>query len=69
MDKDLHRWKYYISKLPDSLHINVHGTDLFRDYMIGGIPHYILIDASGNILLSNAPDPDSREIRALLGNP
>jgi len=31
-----------------------------------GIPHYLLIDASGNIYQSKAPGPDSNEIRSLL---
>jgi len=34
--------------------------------MLGGIPHYILIDASGNIYKSNAPAPDSPEIKGIL---
>jgi len=33
---------------------------------MGGVPHYILIDASGNIYQSNAPGPDSKEIKDML---
>ena len=65
-DKDLDKWMNYISKLPDGLHINASNTTLFEDYMMGGIPHYILIDAAGNIIQSNAPDPDSKEIKSML---
>jgi len=35
---------------------------------MGGVPHYIIIDASGNIYQSKAPGPDSNEIRSLLGD-
>lgn len=67
MDKDLDRWKSYISKLPGAaLHINANSTEIYKHYMLGGIPHYIIIDANGNIYRSNAPDPDSNEIRAML---
>jgi thiol-disulfide isomerase/thioredoxin len=67
VDKDLDNWQRYISKLPvDGLHINSYNTGLYQDYMIPGIPHYILIDASGNIYQSKATGPDSNEIRSLL---
>jgi len=67
VDKDLEKWQRYISKLPaDGLHINASGTGFSQDYMVGGVPHYIIIDASGDIYQSNAPDPDSNEIRSLL---
>ena len=66
VDEDLDRWKAYISKLPAGLHMNAHNSGLYKDYMIGGIPHYMIIDASGDIYLSNAPGPDSREIKNIL---
>ncbi|MEA3479907.1 MAG: TlpA disulfide reductase family protein [Bacteroidota bacterium] len=67
VDKDLDKWKNYILKLPDGgMHINAYNKGLYQDYMMGGIPHYILIDASGKIIQSNAPDPDSKEIRSVL---
>jgi thiol-disulfide isomerase/thioredoxin len=67
VDKDLDKWRRYISKLPaDGLHINSYNTGLYQDYMIGGVPHYIIIDASGNIYQSKAQGPDSDEIRSLL---
>jgi len=66
VDKDVDKWKKYISKLPEGLHINASNTTLYMDYMMGGIPHCILIDAAGNIIQSNAPDPDSREIKSML---
>jgi thiol-disulfide isomerase/thioredoxin len=67
IDKDLDRWRNYLSELPtEALHINAGNTGLYQDYMLGGIPHYILIDASGNIYKSNAPAPDSPEIKGIL---
>ncbi len=67
IDKDLDKWQKFISKLPaDGLHINASGTGLRQDYMMGGVPHYIIIDASGDIYQSKAPGPDSNEIRSLL---
>ena len=66
-DKDLDKWQNYISKLPGGgLHVNSNSTGLYTDYMISGIPHYIIVDASGNIYQSNAPDPDSNEIKSIL---
>ena len=67
IDKDLDKWQNYISKLPaDGLHINSSGTRFWQDYMINGIPHYIIIDPSGKIYESDAPDPDSEAIKSIL---
>ena len=67
VDKDLDKWKDYISKLPgDGMHINANSSDIYKDYMMGGVPQYIVIDSHGNIYQSNAPAPDSGEIKSLL---
>jgi len=67
IDKDIDRWRNYLSALPaKAVHINAGNSGLYQDYMLGGIPHYILIDASGNIYKSNAPAPDSHEIKGML---
>ena len=67
IDQDLEKWKKYISKLPDKvLQINSNWSRLQQDYMLQGIPRYILIDPEGNIYNSNAPDPDSDEIKSIL---
>ena len=67
VDKDLEKWRTYLSKLPaGGIHINSGSSDLYKDYMIQGIPHYIIIDKSGNIYKSNAPNPDSEEIINIL---
>jgi thiol-disulfide isomerase/thioredoxin len=69
VDEDLEKWKDYISRLPSGiLHINAGGTSIRKDYMIPGVPHYILVDPSGKIYDSNAPDPDTEEIKSLLTN-
>jgi len=67
VDKDLDKWKNFISKLPDDgMHINASSFDFHKDYMMGGVPHYIVIDAFGNIYQSKAPAPDSHEIKSML---
>jgi thiol-disulfide isomerase/thioredoxin len=38
-------------------------SELNKDYIINGIPRFILIDAAGNIVDANAPRPSSEEIR------
>ncbi len=67
VDKDLDKWKNYISKLPgDGMHINANSSEIYKDYMMGGVPHYIVVDAYGNIYQSKAPAPDSGEIKHML---
>ena len=67
IDKDRDKWKNYISNLPgDGMHINASSSDFHKDYMMGGVPLYIVIDAHGNIYQSKAPAPDSHEIKSIL---
>lgn len=67
VDDDLDKWQTYLSTLPEGgIHLNAESKKLRQDYMIQGIPHYIIIDASGRIYQSNAPDPDSEEIKGIL---
>ncbi len=67
IDKDLDEWQKYISKLPaNGLHINSYNTGLRQDYLVWGVPSYIIIDASGNIFQSNAPGPGTNEIKSIL---
>lgn len=40
-------------------------SQFVQDYMIKGIPRFILLDPQGNIVKSNAPRPSSEEIRTL----
>ena len=40
-------------------------SKFIKDYMIQGIPGFILIDPSGNIVNSNAPRPSNKDLIAL----
>ncbi len=67
IDNDHEKWQDYISKLPEGiLHIQSNNPGFRQEYMIPGVPHCILIDASGKIITSNAPNPDSDEIKGML---
>jgi thiol-disulfide isomerase/thioredoxin len=67
VDKEVEKWQDYISQLPDGIvHIHSDNPGFRQEYMIWGVPHCILIDASGKIISSHAPDPDSDEITAML---
>ncbi len=67
IDDDLEQWKKYLSEHPtEGMHIHTESSELRKNYMMGGIPHYILIDAAGNIYQSNAPGPDTHEIKGIL---
>ena len=67
VDKDLDKWKRYVSELQEGgLHINAYHTSLWDDYMMFGVPYYIIIDANGKVFQCRAPAPDSREIMDLL---
>ena len=66
-EKDHEKWKQMVDEL------ELGGIQLFadndwesqfvQDYMIKGIPRFILIDPQGNIVNSNAPRPSSENIR------
>lgn len=43
-------------------------SQFVQDYMIKGIPRFILLDPNGNIVKSNAPRPSSEEIRTLFND-
>lgn len=68
--KDHDKWKKMVEEL------ELGGVQLFADsdwesqfvvdYMIKGIPRFILIDPQGNIVNSNAPRPSSEDIREVL---
>lgn len=67
--KDHDKWKQMVEEK------ELGGVQLFadsdweskfvQDYMVKGIPRFILLDPEGNIVKSNAPRPSSKEIRAL----
>jgi thiol-disulfide isomerase/thioredoxin len=41
-------------------------SEITKDYAIFGIPRFMLFDAEGNVISTNAPRPSSDEIRGLL---
>jgi len=41
-------------------------SKITKDYAIFGIPRFLLFDAGGNVISTNAPRPSSEEIRGLL---
>ncbi|THD67539.1 TlpA family protein disulfide reductase [Robertkochia marina] len=67
--KDHDKWKNMVTQL------ELGGVQLFadndwnsqfvKDYLIKGIPRFILVDPQGNIVNSNAPRPSSEDIRKL----
>ena len=43
-------------------------SKFIQDYMIKGIPRFILLDKEGNIINANAPRPSNEELTTLLNN-
>lgn len=63
IDKDQEKWKKTLSETAlMGIHINSYGTSITEDFMISGIPRYMLIDQNGSIVLANAPSPDKVDI-------
>ena len=66
VDDDQEAWEKYLADDPEfkGVHL-ITGTgwksDITEDYMIKGIPRYMLIDQSGNIANASAPRPSSGE--------
>jgi len=42
------------------------GSQILKDYGIMGIPHFIIIDANGNLVDTNAPRPSNPKTKKLL---
>lgn len=67
VDENLEKWLNYISKHSEEiLHINVNSAKLRKEYLIHGVPHYIIIDPSGKIYNPDAPGPDTEAIYSIL---
>ncbi len=63
IDKDQEKWKKTLSETAlMGIHINSYRTSIKEDFMISGVPRYMLIDQSGSIVLANAPSPDEVDI-------
>lgn len=68
-DKDTTEWAKMLKADPQwkGTHINQQQNELtksiYESYLIGGIPHYILIDKEGKIVNANAERPSSGKIK------
>ncbi|MDD7915782.1 hypothetical protein N5A56_015750 [Polaribacter sp. MSW5] len=58
VDKDLGGMQLYAD--------NDWKSQFIEDYLIKGIPRFILIDPKGNIVSSNAPRPSDKKLTELL---
>ncbi len=47
---------------------NANNSKICRDYMVSGIPRFLLIDTEGKIINAKAPRPSSPEIKTILAN-
>ena len=45
---------------------NAWSSGIVTDYLINGIPRFMLIDKNGNIINVNAPRPSSDELKEVL---
>jgi len=68
--KDYEKWKKFISdKNMSGIQLiadNAWGSSIIKDYLVTGIPKFILIDPNGILLDTNAPRPsESKLIRIL----
>ncbi|EWH09145.1 redoxin domain-containing protein, partial [Cellulophaga geojensis KL-A] len=43
-------------------------SDFIQDYVIQGIPKFILLDTEGNIVNANAPRPSDPKLKEVLNN-
>ncbi|MDR3006572.1 MAG: TlpA family protein disulfide reductase [Sphingobacterium sp.] len=68
IDKDKPKWDAYVKdkKLKGiQLHAGVE-NELVNAYIVDGIPRYILIDKSGNLISADSPRPSDPKLKALL---
>lgn len=68
IDKDAEKWRKMVDeKHLKGVQINVgSSSSLNKDYMIIGIPHFMLFDPEGKIVKIYAPRPSSNNIREVL---
>ncbi|MBB1646104.1 thioredoxin [Sphingobacterium sp. UME9] len=68
VDQDKPKWEAYV-KEKSLKGIQLHAgpsNDLSTGYKINGIPRYILIDKSGNLISADSPRPSDPKLKALL---
>lgn len=69
IDKDYTAWKKAseaegLNQIPDNYCV-LKATAILKDFKIKAIPRYMLYDRTGKLIMSNAPHPNSPEIRTL----
>ncbi len=70
IDKNVEKWKQRVASgalCGTQLHIGT-GTSFQKDYKIGGIPHFILLDPNGRIVNPNMTRPSSEDTEKILNS-
>lgn len=72
IDKDKEAWEKMV-KEKDMKGLQLYAdqannSKICRDYLVSGIPRFLLIDAEGKIINAKAPRPSSPEIKEILAN-
>ncbi len=70
IDKDVEKWQQRVKSgalCGTQLHIGT-GTQFQKDYKIGGIPHFILLDPNGRIVNPNMTRPSSEDTEKILNS-
>ncbi|WP_340200325.1 TlpA family protein disulfide reductase [Ascidiimonas sp. W6] len=71
IDKDIRRWKKAMQKEGLSLYdenllaVNYPFANFYEALRLNTIPRYLIYDRNGKLMHSNAPGPESKQIRAL----
>lgn len=64
VDKDFGKWQKFLSKNQfGGININSSDGKILEDYMLSGVPQYIIIDQNGKIIKTNAPKPSSGKVK------
>lgn len=70
-DNDEKVWKRFLNKNPEwkGVHIRLNPEQkatFSRDYRISGLPVYVIIDKSGNVITTRAPRPSTGRLESML---
>ncbi len=72
IDEDTDAWRKMVTEKEmmgvQLLADNAWDSDICKDYMIKGIPRFILVDREGKIMDSKAPRPSSDEIKEIMAD-
>lgn len=64
VDKELEKWREMVAgKQIPGVHLNTQSNKLFDDFLITGIPRYILIDQNGFVVDAKASSPSEGRIQ------